>query len=66
MGSISHVISVFTALFFSFVVDERRDKIESMKTEKMDNLRVAPITKALDTREAWCTTTRTKITFICM
>ena len=57
----------FSLHYFShFVVDERRDKIESMKTEKMDNLRVAPITKALDTREAWCTTTRTKITFNCM
>lgn len=57
----------FSLHYFShFVVDERGDKIEGMKTEKMDNLRVAPITKALDTREAWCTTTRTKITFNCM
>ena len=67
MGSISHVISVFTSLFFSFccgfVVPGQNWKHENGKSGQFTS---CTITKALDTREAWCTTTRTKITFICM
>ena len=64
MGSITHVISVFTALFFCCGwTPEQNWKYVNGKNGQFTS---CTITKALDTREAWCTTTRTKITFICM
>lgn len=66
MGSISHVISVFTALFFSFCCGWTPGQNWKHENGKNGQFTSCTITKALDTREAWCTTTRTKITFNCM
>lgn len=59
-----HVISVFTALFFSFCCGWTPGQNWKYVNGKNGQFTSCTITKALDTREAWCTTTRTKITFI--
>ena len=61
-----HVISVFTALFFSFWCGWTPGQNWKYVNGKNGQFTSCTITKALDTREAWCTTTRTKITFIFM
>lgn len=66
MGSITHVISFFTSLFFSFCCGWTPGQNWKYVKGKNGQFTSCTITKALDTREAWCTTTPTKITFICM
>ena len=47
MGSISHVISVFTALFFSFCCGWKPGQNWKHENGKMDNLRVALLLRLL-------------------